>query len=337
MRKVLKSVALSVPQVRRLQDDRLRLYGEVERLGQENDRLRERLWEEQSPFYHYRSTFDAEAVIRRHAVPDLVPTPGFVTNFLGVRIDPAFVPDALADKAGTVEPIPIPANWHADIAEWAAALRAVELAGDTFRMVELGCGWGCWMNNAGAAARRAGKAVHLTGIEGDPGHVAFAHAALATNGFRADEVHVVHGIAGPARGTALWPRQSEPGGAWDLAPVLGASAAEVAEAEATGAYDVLDVVGLDELVGDVGPLDLLHVDIQGGEADLVDGCAALLAERVRYLLIGTHSRPIEGRLHARLVGDGWRLEIERPAILALDRDQPAVLIDGVQGWRNPVR
>ena len=91
-------------------------------------------------------------------MPDLPATPGYVTNFLGVRIDPAFAPEALAGKAGTVEPVPIPANWHADIAEWAAALRAVELAGDTFRMIELGCGWGCWMNNTGAAARRAGKA-----------------------------------------------------------------------------------------------------------------------------------------------------------------------------------
>ena len=37
----------------------------------------------------------------------------------------------------------------------------------------------------------------------------------------------------------------------------------------------------------------------------------------------------------RLGDDGWRLEIERPAILSLDGDAPAVLIDGVQGWRNP--
>jgi hypothetical protein len=40
-----------------------------------------------------------------------------------------------------VEPIPIPANWHADIAEWAAALRAVDLARGSFTMAELGCGW----------------------------------------------------------------------------------------------------------------------------------------------------------------------------------------------------
>ena len=62
----------------------------------------------------------------------------------------------LDGRAGEVEDMPIPANWHADIAEWAAALRAVELARGTFSMAELGCGWGCWMNNTGVAARAAG-------------------------------------------------------------------------------------------------------------------------------------------------------------------------------------
>ena len=40
---------------------------------------------------------------------------------------------------------------------------------------------------------------------------------------------------------------------------------------------VLDVVGLHDLADGPGPVDLLHVDIQGGEADLVDGCATTLA------------------------------------------------------------
>ena len=73
--------------------------------------------------------------------------------------------------AGVVEPVPIPANWHADIAERAAALRAVEQAHGTFKVVELGCGWGCWLNNTGVAARTLGLAVTLIGVEGDEGHI----------------------------------------------------------------------------------------------------------------------------------------------------------------------
>jgi hypothetical protein len=35
-----------------------------------------------------------------------------------------------------------------------------------------------------------------------------------------------------------------------------------------------------------------------------------------------------------LLGDTWQLEIERPAVLALNSDGPHVSVDGVQGWRN---
>ncbi|KUM23413.1 hypothetical protein AU467_33615 [Mesorhizobium loti] len=106
-----------------------------------------------SVFFHYNCSFDAIGTINRHARTDLTAQPSYVTSFLGVRVAPKFFPGILDGKAGTIEPIPIPANWHADIAEWAAALRAVDLALERFRVVELGCGWGCWLNNTGAAAR----------------------------------------------------------------------------------------------------------------------------------------------------------------------------------------
>jgi hypothetical protein len=48
-------------------------------------------------------------------------------NFLGVRIDPKFFPGILDGRAGEIEPAPIPANWHTDIAEVAGALRAASV------------------------------------------------------------------------------------------------------------------------------------------------------------------------------------------------------------------
>ena len=53
------------------------------------------------------------------------------------------------------------------------------------------------------------------------------------------------------------------------------------------------------------------------------------------MVIGTHSRQIEGRLFDALLGAGWRLEIERPAMINLESGTPVVRVDGVQGWRNP--
>ncbi|TXM71528.1 class I SAM-dependent methyltransferase [Methylobacterium sp. WL69] len=288
-----------------------------------------------SLFDHYFSAFDAEALIRRHAVPDLRPSPGLVTNFLGVRIDPVFVPSILPAMAGTVEGIPIPANWHADIAEWAAALRAVELARGTFAMIELGCGWGCWINQTAAAARRRGLALDLIGVEGDEGHLAFARQSATTNAIATTELTLHHGIAAADGGVALFPRQDAPGGTWASAPVFGASEEEQGRLLATGHYDALPMIALSAAIGDRRRIDLIHIDIQGGEADLVAACLPILTERVGYLVIGTHSRQIEGRLFNDMLGAGWVLEMDRPAILDLQLPPPFLRVDGLQGWRNP--
>ena len=287
-------------------------------------------------FITYFSMFDAEGTIRRHARPGLVPDPLHLTNFLGVKTEETFYPGLLDGKAGTVEAIPIPANWHADIAEWAAVLRAVDLARDTFTIAELGCGSGCWINNAGVAARSAGLDPKLIGVEGDEGHIAFARRACATNGFRPDQVTLHRGIAAGRAGFALFPRQDVSGVHWGLQPVFGASDAERREAAASGRFDELPMLPLADIVGDAVTLDLLHVDIQGGEADLVEQAADVLAARVAYLFIGTHSREIEGRIMAAMRKTTWRLEIERPAIVDLTADGPLTLVDGVQGWRNMV-
>ena len=80
---------------------------------------------------------------------------------------------------------------------------------------------------------------------------------------------------------------------------------------------------------------MLHIDIQGGEADLIAGSIAMIQEKVAYMLVGTHSRQIEGQIFDTMLDAGWILEIERPAILSLGAQQPIVTVDGVQGWRNP--
>lgn len=190
MRLVTK-LALQVPQIRRLWIHRLNLEADVAD-------LRARLAAPaigDSPFFHYHSGFNAQDLIRKYALPDQLPTPGMLTNFLGVKIPPEDFPGILDGREGEVEGVPISANWHADIAEWAAALSAVDEATGSFRIIELGCGWGCWLNNMGAAARSRGLELDPIGIEGDEGHVESARRILAINGFTEADYRVVHGIA----------------------------------------------------------------------------------------------------------------------------------------------
>lgn len=84
------------------------------------------------------------------------------------------------------------------------------------------------------------------------------------------------------------------------------------------------------------PVDLLHIDIQGGEAELVNKSLPDLNRLVRRIVIGIHSRAIEGALIDMLTGAGWILEVERPAIYRLTEAAPPLLVvDGLQGWANP--
>jgi hypothetical protein len=285
-------------------------------------------------FFHYSSVISPARLIKKYACAHIEPAFPYVTNAFGVRVDPKFCPDMLSGHEGEVEPLPIPANWHADMAEFGATLRAVDLARDKFTMIELGCGWGCWMNNTGIAAKKRHLPVNLIGVEGDPGHIAFAEEALTVNGFTPSEYTLHHGIAAKGSGNALFPTQAYSGQSWGLEPLFDVSDEEAKNLVESGRYLALEQHALEDIACDVDRVDLLHVDIQGGELQLIPSAIDFLNKKVAYLFIGTHSRQIEGAMYATMLGAGWVLEIERPAIIA-PGERPAIVVDGVQGWRNP--
>lgn len=283
--------------------------------------------------YHYSCEFDAPALLDSFHDAAQQPEPGVIRNFLGTRIEALVYPPVLAGREGTVEPVPDPGNWHADIAEWAAALYSVARAEGSYRIVELGCGWGCWIANMGVAARKRGLPVHLVGVEGERRHLENAARTLALNGFAPGDYALHHAVAGPRHGKAIFP-DPEGQSHWGAEPVFYPDAATLAEAGRTPGLQVLDCMTLADLA-DGGTIDLLHIDIQGAEADYVEGNAEGLAAHVRRVLIGTHNRVVEGRLVAWFLAAGWRMEMERPAIMPLVQGRPEIRIDGVQLWANP--
>lgn len=285
-------------------------------------------------YYSYNARIDAIDILMSHEDRSRKPVPNRLVNYLGVVIDPAFLPELLVGREGEVEDVPIPANWHADLAEFAAALRAVDLANKNFRAVELGCGWGCWLLNTGVAARRRGLVVDLIGAEADAGHVDFARRGCAENGFSDTEAKIYRRVVGPRCGTALFPKQDIPGVKWGLEPILDATNDQIEAAEREGIYELVPIMTFGEICADGKMIDLVHMDIQGGEADFIDNCVEDLNKFVKYLVVGTHSRAIEGKIFETMLKNGWILEIERPALLNLNPSDPQTTIDGVQGWRN---
>jgi hypothetical protein len=286
-----------------------------------------------SPLAHFNACIDVRGIIEAHVQPNRAPRPHHIVNFLGVAI-PTKVMGFLENLDGGMDPVPIPGNFHADMSEWAGALRAVDLAQETFTMIELGCGWACWMTNTGVAARSRRLRVNLIGIEGDPTHLSYARETLEVNGFDKNEYRLISGIAAAGTGYALFPKREHSAEHWGFEPVFGATPEESEAAVASGKFERMTMVPLSEAIGEREKIDLLHMDIQGGEADLVAATLDLLSERVAYLVIGTHSRQLEGRLMDLLIGAGWALEVERPAIFNLPKGTPEIDVDGVQAWRN---
>lgn len=284
--------------------------------------------------YNYYCEFDAIDTLQRYADTTQQPEEGFVRNFLGVKVPPAVFPPILDPMSGLVEPIPDPGNWHADIAEWAAALRAVDGSGDMFRVIELGCGWGCWITNTGHAARKTGRSVDMIGIEGDSNHLKNAVLTLEANGFTDDTYTLFHGIAAGKPGQAIFPNPEAGSAAWGGEAIFSPDRKTLKRAQSDDSVQVLDCYTLGQLSKD-NTVDLLHIDIQGAETEYVKGNIDDMDRLVRRVLIGTHGRVIEGQLQEFFLAHGWRMEMDRPTIAPLRDGVPVLGIDGVQLWANP--
>ena len=284
-------------------------------------------------FYFYNTAVgDLTNYIVKYAKNNLSPTLGTVTNCFGVKIKTDFFPSILAGCENTVEGLPIPANWHTDIAEIGSILRAVELSGDTFNIIELGCGWGAWLNIAGKVAKDSGKKIHLFGVEGDIEHLKMAEESLPMNGFVSDEYTLIEGIAAAESGWALFPQQDT--SSWGKQPIFDADEKDI-EGYTQQGYSKMRKITMEQIIEEkTDRIDLLHIDIQGEEENLILNSLDFLNKHVAMIFIGTHSRTIEGNIIEFLSDNGWILEVERPAIIHVGNNI-FTRVDGCELWRNP--
>lgn len=289
-----------------------------------------------SDFFY--STVDAKSLIMRHEKKDRGPVAGKFVNYLGVATRTDYI-RRLSHMSGRVEAVPIPSNCHAEMVEWAAALRAVELASGSFTVVELGAGWGCWMVNTAVAAKRLGLRVTAIGVEGDEGHLACICSHCMENGIEQHEYSTQQVVAGSKPGLALFPKMEDSSHSYGQEPKFfdTQSQMEAFLASTTGEkYSSVPVSTLEQITHSVDRVDLLHIDIQGGELELIAQSLPLLERKVAYMVIGTHSRAIDAGLLEILKSAGWKLEFEKPTTFTVAANGDlATTMDGTQGWRNP--
>ena len=273
------------------------------------------------------------SIIREHFCLSPSPVKGFIVDRLGIKTRGSSLWDQVQHLVGTVIPPPIPNDYHAEAIEWIGLLKSVRSARGRFAAMELGAGWGPWVVAGAIAAGNDGiRDISLLAVEGDPGHFAFLRQHFVDNGLNPDRHLLFQAAVGANRDRVRWPRV-EPRNSYGTRPIRGD------EMSIAGGVLEVEVLAIADLLGKQERWDLVHVDVQGGEVPICAAGLRLLNERAHWLVIGTHSRLIEGELISMFLGAGWVVENEKPVIFEFHTGAPAAetltRVDGTQVWRNP--
>ena len=232
-------------------------------------------------------------------------TTGFhVYDFLGGATRVAFNRNwaAFATPAGrTARPKPPPKNEH--YLDWIAVLTAAAKARGVFRMAEFGAGWAPWLVRGALAARQRDEVTscELMAVEADRTHFSWILDHFDDNGLNPDEHQILHGAVTDRPGMLRFPVVAEPNADYSTALADAGTAAETIEVQG---YTVTDLLSRFS-----GPLDFLHVDIQGAEYDALAPAIEALSRSVRAIMIGTHEDEIHDDLVTLFRNNSWQEQL----------------------------
>jgi hypothetical protein len=177
-------------------------------------------------------------------------------------------------------------------------------------------------------------------------HFGFLRQHFIDNGLDPDEHLLFEAAVGAKAGCALWPRVSARSD-WGSRPIHcdGTRGADVSPSISdhlgrtqNDAFKI-PVLAINDLLALQDRWDFMHVDVQGEEVKICEAGLGLVNKRVHWLVVGTHSRVIEGLLISIFAGAGWVLENEKPARFNFRPNAPSIesmtSCDGTQVWRNP--
>lgn len=276
----------------------------------------------------------------RRLDPKPKPEAGFVKDFFGTRMRTTSLWDRARENDGRVLNFPLPHDLY-EAVEWIGLFKAMKSAGSHFTIMELGAGHGPWIAAGHQVAKVCGKTAHVVGVEADPGRYGLMAQNMADNGITSADL--VNGAVGVEGGHARWPRIADPSNAAGARPVQIGDDGSADEGDVSymtsDLADQVDVTiySFESLLNRQPLWDLVHIDIQGWEHKIVGANLDLLSEKVRWILIGTHSRSIEGRL-IDMLRDRWVLENDKPCQFDYRNTRASLeattTIDGTQVWRN---
>jgi FkbM family methyltransferase len=279
------------------------------------------------------------ALLHEVAAPVNKAQPGFFTDFLGQRTRSSFLADVSAFE-GKVGGLPLPADFHAEAAEWIAFIKALKAAPGRLIAAELGAGWGPWTASAHALAQRFGLSpVKLYAVEADPGFFARLQQHMQDNAIPSSVLDLRNAVLTIAGGMREWSVRDASGSDYG---------ARIPEANEAADYRGLPVGSLREMPGlslsgflqEEPVWDLIHIDLQGIEEELCRAAMVELTSRVRHVIVATHSKSLDAGCFEVFHQAGWNCVMNTSPLIAHERGlstiQAMTRIDGMQLWQNPL-
>lgn len=286
----------------------------------------------------------------KYCAPEAQPSPGFYTDFSGVRTRLSYFGIDSHPAEQQVAAIPFPDDaLHAETIEYLAAIVALEQAKNSFTVVELGAGYGPWLVfGAKAALRRGISNINLIGVEADLQRHQLLHTNLVDNGLPLPQnplqndvdpaasgiqVRCIHGAISDNNGKVSFGSQSVLD--WGASPIEGGGSEDYRGI--TVKAEEIDTYTIEAVLSDVPTVDFLHMDIQGFELKSIRASLDALQRKVRVLLVATHSRALEGGIIDLLHDNGWKLLYEKPCKFTPGSDTELTALtylDGTQVWVN---
>jgi len=168
------------------------------------------------------------------------------------------------------------------------------------------------------------------------------------NGFNPDKHTLFEAAIGTNAGIAYWPQLADSTEDWGMRPIFNLEPQNDQINDLTVSdwrgfkFDNIrkvTVVSICDLIRQKPEWDFVHMDIAGDETDVCRAAINEFNDRVKWILVGTHSRKHDGDILELFAGAGWILEHEKPARFEYRPNPPSLEAmtthDGTQVWHNP--
>ena len=212
-------------------------------------------------------------------------------------------------------------------------LESIDSARESFTMVELGAGYGRWLVSAAVILRNHRSIpFRLIGVEPEHNHFQMISQHFVDNGLNPKEHTLIEAAVTETDGSVLFTEGHSK--KWWGQSIVPSKDAEFGNwPEAT--VNEIPGYSINTILKTVNYVDLMDMDIQGGELEAIRGSLSILNAKVRRIHIGTHSKKNEKALYKMLSKESWICCNNFPCNSTVDTNYgPISFQDGVQTWIN---